>query len=182
MSVKSSELHRDETGVAPHPEAQFEKLVEVISRSQSGYRELIDNLDQAVFTLSTDGEVRVANRYLADLLGVAFNELIGHSLAEFLDEPTLAQAAQHLPSLLRKGSWSGVIPVRLKKGGSPATSSAGCSWAWRGSGVLPSAAGPGMSPCSAIRKFASTNFSSLSGGDFLLHPGGPHSGCEPGAD
>ena len=49
------------------PEAQFEKLVEVISRSQSDYRELIDNLDQAVFTLSHDGEVRVANRHLADL-------------------------------------------------------------------------------------------------------------------
>jgi len=38
-------------------EAQIDKLVEVISRSQHNYRELIDNLDQAVYTLSAAGEV-----------------------------------------------------------------------------------------------------------------------------
>jgi hypothetical protein len=42
--------------------AAAEKLVEVISRSQTNYRELIDHLDHAVFTLSLEGEIRVANR------------------------------------------------------------------------------------------------------------------------
>ena len=54
------------------PEEQFQKLVEVISRSQHNFRELIDNLDQAVFTLSINGEVRVANRRLCEILGVNF--------------------------------------------------------------------------------------------------------------
>ena len=117
MSVKSSELHPQPIAVAPHPEEQFQKLVDVISRSQHGYRELIDNLDQAVFTLSAEGEVRVANRYLADLLAVTFQELIGHNLAEFLAEPTLAEVLRQLPSFMQKGSWSGVIPVRLKRDG-----------------------------------------------------------------
>jgi PAS domain-containing protein len=57
---------------APSSE-QFRKLVEVISRSQHNYRELIDHLDQAVFTLSLKGEVRVANRHFAEILQVSFS-------------------------------------------------------------------------------------------------------------
>jgi PAS domain S-box-containing protein len=117
MSVKPSELHQDEIGKAPYTEGQFQKLVEVISRSQQGFRDLIDNLDQAVFTLSPDGEVHVANRYLTEMLGVGFQNLIGHNLAEFLDAPTLAVSARQLSSFLERGSWCGVIPVRLKKDG-----------------------------------------------------------------
>ena len=58
-----------------HPagsETKLDKLTETIARSQQGYRDLIDSLDQALFTLSTDGEVRVANLRLAELLGVSF--------------------------------------------------------------------------------------------------------------
>ena len=119
MPVKSSELHNHQMVPDPYSDGQIQKLVEVISRSQHGYRELIDNLDQAVFTLSAEGEVLVANRYLADLLGVTFQELIGHSLAEFLDTPTLPEAERQLPLLLKRDSWSGIILVRLKKDGQP---------------------------------------------------------------
>ena len=58
--------------VAASTEAQFKKLVEVISRSQLNYRELIDSLDHAVFTISLDGEIRVANRRFVEILGVSF--------------------------------------------------------------------------------------------------------------
>jgi PAS domain S-box-containing protein len=115
MSVKSSELHGEPTSTVPYSEGQFQKLVEVISRSQHGYRELIDNLDQAVFTISADGEVHVANRYLVEMLGVTFQDLIGHNLAEFLDSPTITEARQHVSSFLGEGPWSGIIPVRLKR-------------------------------------------------------------------
>ena len=117
MPVKSPELQHQQMGAAAYSDGQIQKLIEVISRSQHGYRELIDNLDQAVFTLSAEGEVQVANRYLADLMGVTFQELIGHSLAEFLDTPTLAEAERQLPRLLKTESWSGIIPVRLKRDG-----------------------------------------------------------------
>ncbi len=96
---------------------QFEQLVEVISRSQHNYRELIDNLDQAVFTVSVDGEVRVANRCLLEILGVTFQELIGHRLSEFVESPTLEKIRPCLPALANQGIWSGVVPVRLKKDG-----------------------------------------------------------------
>ncbi len=96
------------------PEAQIKKLVEVISRSQHNYRELIDNLDQAVFTLSLDGEVRVANRRLCEILGVGFTDLIGHNLHEFVASPALADFADSFPEFAREGSWAGTILVRLK--------------------------------------------------------------------
>ena len=93
---------------------QFEKLAEVLARSQSNYRELIDNLDQALFTLSLSGEVKVANLRLAEILGVSFSDLIGHSLSEFVESPTWAQTQAALPAFLKQGKWSGTIAVRLR--------------------------------------------------------------------
>ncbi len=92
--------------------AQFKKLVEVISRSQLNYRELIDHLDHAVFTISLDGEIRVANKCLAEILGTSFQDLIGHRLPQFVSEPTLADAQRAIPGFLKNGSWSGRISVR----------------------------------------------------------------------
>lgn len=107
------ELH--EAASAPPTEAQFEKLLHIVSRSQHGYRELIDNLDHAVFTLSPAGTFQVANRYLAQVLGVEFRELIGHPLEEFIAEPTRIDAGRALSQLLTLGTWTGRIPVRLVK-------------------------------------------------------------------
>jgi PAS domain S-box-containing protein len=95
-------------------QAQFQKLVEVISRSQLNYRELIDSLDHAVFTLSLDGEIRVANRRFVEILGVSFQDLIGHRLDEFVASPTLAEAIIGRDAFLEKGHWAGRIAVQLK--------------------------------------------------------------------
>jgi PAS domain S-box-containing protein len=102
---------------APSTEEQFKKLVEVISRSQHNYRELIDSLDQAVFTLSLEGEIRVANRSFAEIFGAHIRDLIGHRLHEFVESPTIQDAKNWLPSFVRTGSEAGRLPVRLKKSG-----------------------------------------------------------------
>jgi PAS domain S-box-containing protein len=117
MSAHSANRSGERAYSAAFSREQFEQLVEVISRSQQSYRELIDNLDQAVFTLSVDGEVRVANRCLLEILGVTFQELIGHRLSEFVESPTLEKVWPSLPALAKDGMWTGVVPVRLKKDG-----------------------------------------------------------------
>jgi PAS domain S-box-containing protein len=95
-------------------ENPVDRLVEIISRSQQNYRELIDNLDQAVFTLSLDGEIRVANRRLSEILGTPFAELIGRSFSDFVETPTLADAREALRLLSASGSWQGTVPIRFK--------------------------------------------------------------------
>ena len=114
MTNRSTEKSAEpESWVSP-TEAQFKKLVEVISRSQLNYRELIDSLDHAVFTVSLDGEIRVANRRLSEILGASFQDLIGHRLDEFVAEPCLADAARYVDGFLERGHWAGRIAVRLK--------------------------------------------------------------------
>lgn len=116
MSIDSSEKHAPQVSLSDAPsEAQMKALVQVISRSQHNYRDLIDNLDQAVFTLSLHGEVLVANRYLSRILGASFPDLIGHALTEFLEVPSLADIQRLIPGFVSKGSWSGVVSVRLKR-------------------------------------------------------------------
>jgi PAS domain S-box-containing protein len=115
MSTDSSGKQGRHNSPGSCPETPIDKLVEVISRSQQNYRELIDNLDQAIFTLSVDGEVRVANRRLSDILGVPFQNLVGHTLTEFVEAPTLDEARQSLATLAKNGAWSGIISVKLKK-------------------------------------------------------------------
>lgn len=96
-------------------ETPIERLTELISRSQKGYRELIDHVDQSLFTLSLQGEIRVANLPLSQIVGVSFQDLIGHKLSEFVELPGAAEMERGLPELIRAGTWSGTIPVRLKR-------------------------------------------------------------------
>lgn len=92
----------------------LQKMFEIVSRSQLGYRELIDNLDHGVFTLGMDGTIRVANRYVADRLGVAFQDLIDRPLDEFISRPARAEMESAIPKLLQDGNWAGRLPVKLR--------------------------------------------------------------------
>jgi PAS domain S-box-containing protein len=114
MSLKTT---REPNGPAPSTEEQFKKLVDVISRSQNNFRDLIDSLDQAVFTLSLEGEIRVANRSFAEIFHADFRNLIGHRLHEFVETPSLDEAKVWLPGLLHSGSAHGRVPVHLKTSG-----------------------------------------------------------------
>ena len=101
----------------PPSEAQLEKLLEIVSQSQQGYRDLIDSFDDMVFTVSLDGHVRAANRSFADLLGVRFPDFVGHRLDEFIEEPTREEMDRAAPRFKERRHWSGTVRVRLRKTG-----------------------------------------------------------------
>jgi PAS domain S-box-containing protein len=109
------DLH--EASIAPPTDAQFEKLLDLITRSQHNMRELIDTLDHAVLTLSPEGIVRVANLYVAETFAIPFQDLIGHRLDEFFLEPSREQSSRALLRFLNEGSWAGRLPVRLRRDG-----------------------------------------------------------------
>src|SRR2546430_3043728 len=56
--------HRDEN---PPSEKQLDQLFEIISRSQQGYRDLIDSFDDILLAVSLDGQIRAVNRSFSDL-------------------------------------------------------------------------------------------------------------------
>jgi PAS domain S-box-containing protein len=103
---------------APPSEKQIDQLFSVISRSQQGYRDLIDSFDDILIALSLEGEIRAVNRSFADLVGANYQQIIGRQVSEFLEEgsgdgPELIRRA--LPRFIERRHWSGIIQVRLKK-------------------------------------------------------------------
>jgi two-component system NtrC family sensor kinase len=101
----------------PPTEEQLEKLLKVISQSQQRFREMVDSFDDIVLALGLDGQIQAANRRFAELIGVDFPDLVGHSLVEFFDEPNLEHAIHALPRFLERRAWRGLVRARVKKTG-----------------------------------------------------------------
>jgi len=96
---------------------QLDQLFEIISRSQQGYRDLIDSFDDVLLALTLDGQIRAVNRSFSDLVATPFQDIIGRPLTDFLQEGTgegseLLRRA--MPRFMERRQWSGVVQVRLK--------------------------------------------------------------------
>ena len=101
---------------------QIDQLFSLISRSQQGYRDLIDTFEDHLFSISLGGEILAANRSFSNLLDQPFSSLVGKRLEDFVDLPDgggLAAAKKALPQLIERRHWSGVLHVKLKKESAP---------------------------------------------------------------
>jgi PAS domain S-box-containing protein len=103
-------------GVSPS-DKQLAHLLDAISNSQRGFRDLIDSFEEPVLSLSLDGTIRTLNRAAADLLGKPFPELVGRRLDELVAEPAREEVERGRDRFLERRHWSGVVRLRLKKGG-----------------------------------------------------------------
>jgi two-component system NtrC family sensor kinase len=107
---------------APPSEKQMDQLFEIISRSQQGYRDLIDSFDDLLMAVTLDGKIRAVNRSFSDLVQTPFQQIIGRPLGEFVQEGSTEEQdllKRALPRFLERRSWSGVVQVRLKNQTSP---------------------------------------------------------------
>ena len=105
---------------AVHNTDQLDQLFALISRSQQGYRDLIDTFEDLLFSVSNDGKVLTVNRSFADLLGLSFADVVGRSLDEFFDLPEASDrlALEHwLPRFVQRRRWTGVVRARIKQTG-----------------------------------------------------------------
>ncbi len=103
---------------APPSDRQLDQLFEVISRSQQGYRDLIDSFDDILLAVSLEGEIRAVNRSFADLVGGTYQQIIGRQVTDFLEEGSgegSEMIRRAMPRFLERRHWSGIIQVRLKK-------------------------------------------------------------------
>jgi PAS domain S-box-containing protein len=109
--------HRDE---APPSEKQLDQLFTLISRSQQGYRDLIDSFDDILLAVKLDGHIRAANRSFSDLVGTPFQQMVGRPIGDFLEEGSGEGSEffrREMPRFMERRQWSGVIQVRLRSGG-----------------------------------------------------------------
>jgi PAS domain S-box-containing protein len=112
----------EERDAEPPSDKQLEQLSDIISRSQQGYRDLIDSFDDILMAVAMDGRIRAVNRIFSDLVQTPFQEIIGRPLAEFVQagtgqEEDLLERA--MPRLLERRHWTGVVQVRLKNQSPP---------------------------------------------------------------
>jgi len=104
-------------GGKPVSSEQFEQLLDIVSRSQQGYRDLIDTFDDLLFLLSSKGEILAANRSVVELLEAPFSELIGHRIDEFLEVVSGEVSQGAWAQLVDRGHWTGILRVKMKKSG-----------------------------------------------------------------
>ena len=101
---------------------QLDQLFQMISRSQQGFRDLIDSFDDILLALSLDGEIRAANRSFSELLDRPFQKIIGRSLSDLVEDESAGDGSQQslardMVKFLEKRHWTGVVHVRLKDRG-----------------------------------------------------------------
>ncbi len=101
----------------PPSDKQLDQLFEIISRSQQGYRDLIDSFDDVLLAISLDGQIRAVNRSFSDLVDTPFQQIIGRPLTDFVQESNgdgekLVERA--MPRFMERRQWAGVVQVRLK--------------------------------------------------------------------
>ena len=106
------DLH-DRAGVTPSDQ-QLDQLSQVIQRSQRSFKELIDSFDDVAFACSLDGTMRTVNRRVTQLLGLAYADVVGHKIDEFLEEPLRRDVETGLPRFLERRRWSGLVRVQVK--------------------------------------------------------------------
>ena len=111
--VRGFQTPKDE----PSDPDELEKLAGVISASRQGYRDLIDSLDQLIFTTSLNGELRAVNQRVAETLELPYSELVGHKLEEFFDEPRIENLNDAIERFKERRHWSGTVRVRQKGAG-----------------------------------------------------------------
>ena len=112
----------EERDALPPSDRQMDQLFEMISKSQQGYRDLIDSFDDLLLAVTLDGRIRAANRSFSDLVETPFQEIIGRPIGEFVQEGSGQEEEllkRSMPRFMERRHWTGVLQVRLKNQQSP---------------------------------------------------------------
>src|SRR5947208_1435598 len=112
----------EERDAQPPSDRQMDQLFEMISKSQQGYRDLIDSFDDLLLAVTLDGRIRAVNRSFSDLVETPFSEIIGKPVSEFVQEGNGQEEEllkRSMPRFLERRHWTGVLQVRLKNQKSP---------------------------------------------------------------
>lgn len=110
----------EQRNVPGHDTEQLDQLFSLISRSQQGYRDLIDTFEDLLFSVNNDGQIITVNRSFADLLDRSFSDVVGRRLDDFFELPEASERTaleQWLPRFMQRRRWTGVVRARVKQTG-----------------------------------------------------------------
>jgi PAS domain S-box-containing protein len=110
----------EQRNVPGHDTEQLDQLFSLISRSQQGYRDLIDTFEDLLFSVTNDGRIITVNRSFADLLDRSFSDVVGRRLDDFFELPEASDRTaleQWLPRFMQRRRWTGVVRARVKQTG-----------------------------------------------------------------
>ncbi|HEX9019872.1 MAG TPA: PAS domain S-box protein [Nitrospirota bacterium] len=65
---------------------QAKMAKEALEKSEKRYRLLIENLQEGIWLIDTDGNTTFANQSMAQMLGYSIEEMLGRNLLSFMDE------------------------------------------------------------------------------------------------
>jgi len=114
-SLKEVIRELEEQAKATPSDQQINQLTQLIVKSQRSFKELIDSIDDLTIAVTLDGTLRTVNRRFAQLLGLSYQEIVGHKLEEFVEEPARTQVESGLAAFRERHRWAGLVPVRLRK-------------------------------------------------------------------
>ena len=84
--------------------------------SETRYRQVVENSLGFVFTCSMEGRLTSLNAFTAETLGYRMEDLIGHTVTEFLDADGAAAFDEGLRMLTTGDEWQGALRVRRGDG------------------------------------------------------------------
>jgi PAS domain S-box-containing protein len=79
-----------QTDITPQKQAEEDLRI-----SEERYRRIVDTAQEGIWLLDADVKTTFVNQSLAEMLGYRIEELLGHSLFEFMDATTAMEAQQH---------------------------------------------------------------------------------------
>jgi PAS domain S-box-containing protein len=83
---------------------------------ETRYRQMVENSLGFLFTCTLEAQLTSLNAYTAETLGYQVKDLVGQSVAKFLDPDCAAVFREGLESLRTGEEWQGRLPVRRSDG------------------------------------------------------------------
>ncbi len=92
------------------------RAAKALEESKEEYKRLIQTMNEGLWVQNEDGVVSFVNDRLCEMLGYSAKEMIGHRVAEFLDEPSLKKLGDRTQTRGQQGAPSREIEWSCKDG------------------------------------------------------------------
>ncbi|TMM45391.1 bifunctional diguanylate cyclase/phosphodiesterase [Colwellia ponticola] len=105
----TGQIRTDDQGIATHIYGAFEditaqkKLLDSEKSTSENLKTIVDNLNDSIVTISSDGIILSANRVVKKTFGYSENELIGQNVSILMPEPFASKHQQYMSSYLKTG-------------------------------------------------------------------------------